>query len=345
MSENGVNGHACAVGMQWRVGLMNSSMKYLTAETFAFKVNASGTQLKKKQIWFLEQEEKEKGVYIRSHQGCYLTLNRFGELTAGVEEKTEVERFTVEYSPDGKWAFKNDKYQYYLSGQGTEAKCFSKTLGPEEWWSIQLDVHPQVCLRNVKRKRYAHLHGDELECRKDIPWGSDALITLEFEEGKYCLKSSDGRNLRRDGCLQDTNDANTQFTMEIHDGSLAFKDCSGQYLTAVSQGQMMTKNKNYSKDELFTIEDSHPQVKIKSHTGKYVSVKQGKFYWQLEHIINTSTLIRRCLSVVSRWDRSKTEIFQCRRPAHSIRHIMSCWRHVASSSIRRHFGIMCPLEI
>lgn len=275
MSENGVNGHASAVGMQWRVGLMNSSMKYLTAETFGFKVNASGTQLKKKQIWFLEQEEKEKGVYIRSHLGRYLTLDRFGELTADVEEKTENERFTVEYSPDGKWAFKNDKYPYYLSGKGTEAKCFSKTLGPEEWWSIQLDVHPQVCLRNVNRKRYAHLHCDELECRKDIPWGPDALITLEFEEGKYSLKSNDGRNLHKDGCLQETNDANTQFTMEIHDGSLAFKDCSGQYLTAVSQGQMKTKNKNYSKDELFTIEDSHPQVKIKSHNGKYVSVKQG----------------------------------------------------------------------
>lgn len=254
---------------------MNSAMKYLTAETFGNKVNASGTQLKKKQIWFLEQDPKEKYVYIRSHLGRYLTPDRFGELTAEAEEKTENERFSVQYSPDGKWAFKHDKLSNYLGGEGTHAKCFSQTLGDKEWWSVQLDVHPQVCLRNVNRKRYAHLNGEELECTELVPWGADSLVTLDFIDGKYTLKSCDGRNLHREGFLQDNVDANTLFTMEIHDGSLAFKDCNGLYLTAVSKGTMKTKNKNHTKDELFTIEDSHPQVKIKSHNGKYVSVKQG----------------------------------------------------------------------
>lgn len=276
MSENGVNGHSGEIGMQWRVGFMNNILKYLTAETFGSKVNTSGTNLKKKQIWFIEQDAKEKWVHIKSHLGRYLTSDKYGELTAEAEERTEDGRFYVEYSSDGKWAFKNQKNNY-LSADG---KCFSQTRGDKEWWSIQLDVHPQVCLRNVNRKRYAHLSGDELECTELIPWGQDSLLTLDFVDGKYTLKACDGRSLHKDGLLQEDVDANTLFTMEIHDGSLAFKDCNGLYLTAVSKGTMKTKNKNYTKDELFTIEDSHPQVKIKSHNGKYVSVKQGKLCYR-----------------------------------------------------------------
>ena len=278
MSENGVNGHNVAPVMEWRVGFMNHALKYLTAETFGHKVNVSGTALKKKQIWFLEQDPTDNWVYIRSHLGFYATSDKYGKVTVEAEEKTESERFLVEYSNSGKWAFKHVMYGNYLSGVDDNVKCFSKAPVDKEWWSIQLDVHPQVCLRNVNRKRYARLNGDELECKEIIPWGPDALITLDFVDGKYALKACDSRALNKDGLLQDNVDDNALFTMEVYSAALSFKDCEGRYLTAVGTGTMKARNTKVTKDELFTIEDSHPQCKIKSHNGKYVSIKQGKIF-------------------------------------------------------------------
>ena len=150
MSSNGCSNGVHRPELQWRVGLINASGKYLTAESFGFKINVSGTTLKKKQTFLLEQDAQEDFVYIRSHTGRYLSSDKYGNVTCDTEadERTPAEKFSVEYdkSGSGRWAFKNVAHGNYLGGSEDNFKCFSKNVGNGELWIVQLSIHPQVSL-------------------------------------------------------------------------------------------------------------------------------------------------------------------------------------------------------
>ncbi|XP_046352817.1 fascin-like [Haliotis rufescens] len=288
MSTNGnANGHSHGGPdvLQWKVGLINNAQKYLTAETFGFKINASGQGLKKKQTWILEQDTKDEVVYIRSHLGRYISADKYGKVTCEKEadELERCDKFVVEYAKDGsgRWAFRNLEHGNYFGGTDDNVQCFSKTVTDTELWIVQLAIHPQVNLRNVNRKRYAVLCDDEIQCKEIVPWGEAGLVILHFADGKYSLKTCDNRFLHRDGSLVNELEDDAKFTLEIRSGAtcgLAFKDCKGYYLTAVGSTATMKggKNKTVGKDELFTLEDSHPQVVLTStNNKKFVSIKQG----------------------------------------------------------------------
>lgn len=254
----------------WSVGFINAGNKYLSAEKFQFKVNASGNSLRKKQVWTLEKVSDQE-VAIKSCFNRYLGCDKKGTITADSEEIGNDNKFELLSELDGRVAIKS-VHNRYLAGsfddlRGADAK---------EFWTLQLAMSPQINVRNVNRKTYAHLaeDGNEIHVNEQIPWGYDATITIEFHSGKYAIRAANAKYLSRTGQLVGTVSDDTLFTLVLRGELVAFRDCKGKYLTALGPNAVMQSRKDtISKDELFTLEDTNPQVSLNGSNGKYASVR------------------------------------------------------------------------
>ena len=144
----------------WSLGLINFKGKYLTAETFGCKINASefvfvpsigiirhenfssaGSCLKKKQKWTIIYNNSNDCVYLQSSLEHYLSTDKYGRLKCDALDVDANCRFQLEYNRTGQWAFKSLTYGMYLGGDADQLHCFSKT---PEWWLPHLALHPQV---------------------------------------------------------------------------------------------------------------------------------------------------------------------------------------------------------
>jgi len=273
------NGFSKALKLQF--GLINHESRYLTAEAFGFKVNASASSMKKKQIWTLEQDDNDpQVVFLRSHLGRYLSADKDGKIAGGAEKPDLGCRFFIVPQADGRWALQSEPYLRYFGGSADYLSCFAQVIGEPELWAVHLSLHPQASLLSIARKRYAHLSASEEEMSVDsnIPWGVDSLVTLVYLEGKYSLKTCDSRFLSNDGKLVKENLPTTCFTLGLKAGKLAFKDCDGKYLTPMGPTGTLRSGRcsKPGKDELFDLEESHPQVVFQAANNRFVSVKQGK---------------------------------------------------------------------
>lgn len=132
-------------------------------------------------------------------------------------------------------------------------------------------------MKHVVRKRYAQLDEDnEIHIDNIIPWGCESILTVEYSNGFYCIRSFNGRYFHKDGKLISDRTDETLFTIELYKGYLTFKDCNSCYLTAIGPlGMMTTRNQTPSKDEQFVLEESKQQICLMASNGKLVSIKQG----------------------------------------------------------------------
>lgn len=276
-------------------GLVNDADRYLTAESFGFKVNASAASLKRKQIWVLEPDPGQgTAVLFRSsHLGRYLSAEEDGRVACEMDQPGRDCRFLVLPQPDGRWVLQSEPHGRFFGGIEDRLSCFATAISPAELWTVHLAIHPQAHLLSVSRRRYVHLclQEDEMAADGDMPWGVDALVTLIFQSRRYCLKSYDSRYLRSDGCLVWEPEAHACYTLEFKAGKLAFKDCDGRYLAPVGPAGTLKAGRNTrpSKDELFDLEQSHPQVVLVAANHRYVSVRQGR--------IRRQTLCGMCMCV------------------------------------------------
>ena len=265
--------------LKWTFGLINSASKYLTAETFQHKVTANGNTMKKKQIWTMERHGDN--VALKSHAGRYLSIDKDGNVSAAAEEVGADQMLVLETKDSGKVAIVSS-YGRYLGGSGDSMSGFYKTCETTNLFTIHLAMHPQINLYNVNRRTFCHLVETEIRCNEEIPWGHDALIILEFHIdregiGRYALRAANGKLLNRNGDLVDKIGDDTLYTIVFRDAQVAFKDNKGKFLTAVGAvARVQSRKDSISKDELFVLMDSHPQVSLTAAANaKLVSIRDG----------------------------------------------------------------------
>uniref|UniRef100_A0A8C6TKM5 Fascin n=1 Tax=Neogobius melanostomus TaxID=47308 RepID=A0A8C6TKM5_9GOBI len=248
--------------------------------SLSVQVNASAPSLKKKQVWTLEQDSKDSHVvYLRSHLGRYLASDKDGKVSCEADSHISDCRFLIVAQSDGRWVLQSKPHLRFFGGSRDYLSCFAQFISDTELWAMHLALHPQANLRSVARKRYVRLSTEDGEVAVDmnIPWGVAALLTLVYLDGKYGLKTCDSRFLSNDGKLLTQSGRGTAYTLEFKVGKLAFKDCEGKYLSPMGPTGTLRSGRcsKPGKDELFDLEESHPQVVLTAANARYVSIRQG----------------------------------------------------------------------
>eukprot|EP00730_Choanoeca_flexa_P009839 TRINITY_DN140_c0_g1_i1.p1 TRINITY_DN140_c0_g1~~TRINITY_DN140_c0_g1_i1.p1 ORF type:complete len:505 (+),score=135.42 TRINITY_DN140_c0_g1_i1:33-1517(+) len=267
--------------LPWTLGLRNYEGLYVTVEPFGNRININSKVMKTKQVFTLvPQDGSESTVAIRTHLNKYLSAGADGSLACDAESIGEAEKFELKFHTDGRAFFVSD-FGFILGGQGDHMDCYGRQVADDRLFSFNIAIHPQLNISNVNRKAFIHQKGDYFATDELIPWGDDAVITLNFrsESNRYTLQGADGRFLTASGKLiADPAVPDAQWQIQFVGKKVAFVANNGKYLTSIGGEGICkaTKEGPPTPNELYLFEDSQPQIKMTSVTnGKKVSIASG----------------------------------------------------------------------
>uniref|UniRef100_A0A4W3I8G4 Fascin-like n=1 Tax=Callorhinchus milii TaxID=7868 RepID=A0A4W3I8G4_CALMI len=264
------------------VGLINSAQKYLTAESFNFRVNASSTIMKVKQIWTIEfLKDNSCLVHIRSSLRRYLASDNNGKVTCDQEAPSAYSNFVMITQADGKVSFQSDETKRYLGGAEDNITCFAQAVSESEKWVLHLAIHPNINLFSPGKKRYLRYDAasNVVRCDSELPWGPDCVMTLifDFKEKKYGIRTSNGNLICCNGKLEPGPSSRSLYVLRVRSGLLCLSDGEGRVLSSREGYVRSLKSDSPSKDELFSPDPSPGQVTIRSLlNAKYISIRSGE---------------------------------------------------------------------
>uniref|UniRef100_A0A2K6JU52 Fascin actin-bundling protein 1 n=1 Tax=Rhinopithecus bieti TaxID=61621 RepID=A0A2K6JU52_RHIBE len=275
------NGTAEAVQIQF--GLINCGNKYLTAEAFGFKVNASASSLKKKQIWTLEQPPDEAGsaaVCLRSHLGRY--LGRYlapsgpsGTLKAGKATKVgKDELFALEQSC-AQVVLQAANERNVSTRQGMDLSANQDEETDQETFQLEIDRDTKKCAFRTHTGKYWTLTATggvqstastkNASCYFDIEW-RDRRITLQASNGKFVTSKKNGQLA---ASVETAGDSELFLMKLINRPIIVFR---GEHGFIGCRKVTGTLDANRSSYDVFQLEFNDGAYNIKDSTGKYWTV-------------------------------------------------------------------------
>ena len=129
---------------------------------------------------------------------------------------------------------------------------------------------------------------------KDVPWGPDAVVTLEEAEGQYALRAPNHAYLDQSGKLVDDLSETSLYSLILRGSRVGFQALNGSYLSAGGPTNSLAARKDkLGRDELYWLEPSRPQValtsvanecnvSVQTATGNVVADSETRIYFQLE---------------------------------------------------------------
>ncbi|RXM36218.1 Fascin [Acipenser ruthenus] len=263
------------------LGFINSANKYLTAESYLYKVNATASSMRHKQIWqmeFLKQDQPR--VHLRSCFSRYLTADNNGKLTCDKEAPSSTSVFILITHPDGQVSLQSEPSQRYLGGAEDNVSCFAESMTDGEKWTPRLALHPSVSVYSHGRRRYMRFDeaSNSLTCDQDLAWGASCVLTLYFDgkEKRYALRTGAGTLLSSDGRLVSEVCAQALYSCQLRSGFLLLRDTEGKYLSGRESVVKTFKTEQPGRDELFTLEPSPGQLSIRAlGSGKFICLRPG----------------------------------------------------------------------
>uniref|UniRef100_A0AAQ4P4V6 Fascin n=1 Tax=Gasterosteus aculeatus aculeatus TaxID=481459 RepID=A0AAQ4P4V6_GASAC len=259
MTTNGAtNGTSDMLQIQF--GLINCGNKYLTAETFGFKINACASSMKKKQIWTLEQSGDDSSgdvFHLKSHLGRYIAADKDGNVTGDSESPGPECRFVITAHDDGRWSLRSEPHGRYLGGTEDRIICFAQTASVAEKWSVHIAMHPQVVLTAANERNVSTRQGMDLSANQDEE-GDQEVFQVEIcrENRKCAFRTAAGKywTLTANGglqCTASTKSANCYFDIEWRGKRLTLRAANGKYVAAKKNGQLAATIDSAGESEEF----------------------------------------------------------------------------------------------
>ena len=272
-----------AVSLQLRASFEISSL-YLKADgqTLVGDSSSSWPQC----VWDLVQRGSSS-ISLRSSDGRYVAdLQGSVGLVGDVSSAVAMNVLTLR---DGSWRFLSSGKALALNAQDGSLRWIdvSRADNTSTNWTVHLSCNSsvssfkvgvacsiisltlflQVNIRNAGTKRYLCLEGNELRINKDVAWGPEAVVTLEEVNGQYAMRTCTHEYLDQSGRITEEPSESSLFGLVVKGCRVAFQAVDGTFLSAGGPSNNLACRKDrISRDELFVLEPSRPQVTLTSYS-------------------------------------------------------------------------------
>jgi len=207
------------------------------------------TTIEKDNIFMLQFNDAKKKWMFRTSSEFYIRVDGTGCVTVEGKVADDNSLFDIEYVGDGKIALKAANGKYLSAAKLGGIDCKAGEVGDQNKFLIYFFNRPQIVFLADQRSFVGIDKNGKVMSNRALP----EAFTLEFNEGKYSIKSNDGKYLKTgaDQSKLELSPTPEMFEIEFYLNKLSLKNSSGKYVKSENQGWLVATVAKPGETELF----------------------------------------------------------------------------------------------